>query len=92
MMPFLHSLPTMFRADLTSQRCSSRTTGRTSHTALQTGAVNEDAQEVVAELNRSLAEQPTATAALLEQPARPASPVVPPPEMSLGSQPVVKNQ
>ena len=56
--------------------------------ALQTGAVNEDAQEVVADLNRSLAEQPASTAALLEQPARPASPVVPPPVMSLGPEPV----
>ena len=57
--------------------------------ALQTGAVNEDAQEVVAELNRSLAQQ---TAALLEQPARPASPVVPPLEMSLGPQPVTDRE
>ena len=56
--------------------------------ALQTGAVNEDAREVVADLNRSLAEQPASTAALLEQPARPASPVVPPPVMSLGPEPV----
>ena len=43
--------------------------------ALQTGAVNEDAREVVADLSRSLSEQPASTAALLEQPARPASPV-----------------
>lgn len=60
--------------------------------ALQTGAVNEDAQEVVVELNRSLAEQTAATAALLEQPARPAFPVVPPPEMSLGPQPVTDRE
>jgi hypothetical protein len=44
--------------------------------------------EVVADLNCSLAEQPASTAALLEQPARPASPVVPPPVMSLGPEPV----
>ena len=56
--------------------------------ALQTGAVNEDAREVIADLNRSLAEQPASTAALLEQPARPASPVVPQPVMSLGPDPV----
>ena len=56
--------------------------------ALQTGAVNEDAREVVADLSRSLSEQPASTAALLEQPARPASPVVPPPAMSLGPEPV----
>ena len=56
--------------------------------ALQTGTVNEDAREVVADLNRSLAEQPASTAALLEQPARLASPVVPPPLMSLGPEPV----
>ena len=53
--------------------------------ALQTSAVNE---EVVADLNRSLAEQPASTAALLEQPARPASPVVPPLVMSPGPEPV----
>ena len=56
--------------------------------ALQTGAVNEDAREVVADLNRALAEQPTSTAALLEQPVCPASPVVPPPVLSLGPEPV----
>ena len=56
--------------------------------ALQTGAVNEDAHEVIADLNRSLAEQPASTAALLEQPARPASPVVLQPVMSLGPEPV----
>ena len=56
--------------------------------ALQTGAVNEDAREVIADLNRSLAEQPASTAALLEQPARPASPVVLQPVMSLGPEPV----
>ena len=56
--------------------------------ALQSGAVNEEACEVVVELNRSLAEQPASTAVLLEQPARPASPVVPPPAMSLGPEPV----
>ena len=54
--------------------------------ALETGAVNEDAREVVADLNRSLAAQPAATAALLEQPARLASPVIPPAVMSLGPQ------
>ena len=56
--------------------------------ALETGAVNEEAREVVADLNRSLAKQPTSTAALLEQPAQPASPVIPPPVMSLGPEPV----
>ncbi len=56
--------------------------------ALQTGAVNEHEREVIADLNRSLAEQPASTAALQEQPARPASPVVPTPVMSLGPEPV----
>ena len=56
--------------------------------ALHVGAVNEEAREVVSELSCSLAEQPAATAALLEQPARPASPVVPPPALSLGPEPV----
>lgn len=57
--------------------------------ALQTGAINEEAREVVIELNRSLAEHPALTAVLLEQPACPASPVVPPPPaMSLGPEPV----
>lgn len=52
--------------------------------ALQTGAVNEDAQEVISDLSASLSEQPTSTAALLAQPARPASPVVLQPMLSLG--------
>ena len=56
--------------------------------ALHVGAVNEDAREVVAVLNHSLTEQPTATAALLDQPARPAAPVLPPPAMSLGPEQV----
>ena len=43
---------------------------------------------IVAELNISLAEKPASTAALLEQPARVASPVVPPPAMSLGPEAV----
>ena len=50
--------------------------------------MNEEAREVVANLNRSLAEQPASTAALLEQSARPASPVVPPAAMSLGPEQV----
>ena len=56
--------------------------------ALESGAVSESAREVVAELSRSLAEQPSATAALLEQPARPASPALLPPVMSVGPEPV----
>ncbi len=44
---------------------------------LESGAVNEEAREVVTDINRSLDEQSTSTAALLEQPARPASPVHP---------------
>ena len=56
--------------------------------ALQVGAVNEEAREVVTELHESLVEQPASTAALLEQPARRASPVVPQPVMSLGPEPV----
>ena len=57
--------------------------------ALHVEAVNEEAWEVVSKLSCSLAEQPAATAALLEQPARPASPAVPPPAQSpLGPEPV----
>lgn len=56
--------------------------------ALEAGAVNEEAREVVADLSRSLAEQLVATAALLEQPVRLASPVIPPPALSLGPEPV----
>lgn len=37
--------------------------------ALQTGAVNENAQQVIADLSCSLAKQPVSTAVLLEQPA-----------------------
>lgn len=49
--------------------------------------MNEEACEVVTELHQSLAEQLVITA-LLEQPARRASPVVPLPVMSLGPEPV----
>jgi hypothetical protein len=55
---------------------------------LQTGAVNEEAREVVVDLNHSLAQQPASTAALLEKPARPASPMVPPAVISLGPEQV----
>lgn len=61
---------------------------KASSEALHLGAVNEEAREVVADLSRSLAEQPASTAALLEQPACRASPVVAPPVMSLGPEPV----
>ena len=60
--------------------------------AIQAGAVNEEAREVVAYLNRSLAEQPATTAALLDQPVRPASLVVPTPVMSLGPEPVTDKE
>ena len=60
--------------------------------ALQTGAVNEDAGQVIADLSSSLAEQPASTAALLDQPARPASPVVPPPVLSLGPERVTERE
>jgi hypothetical protein len=52
--------------------------------ALQTGGINRVAQEVIANLASTLAEQPISTAALLEQPPRPASPVVLSPVMSTG--------
>ena len=60
--------------------------------ALQSGAVNEDAQRVIADLSSSLAEQPASTAALLELPARPASPVFPLPAMSLGPERVTEQE
>ena len=60
--------------------------------ALQVGAVNEEAREVVTELQKFLSEQPASTAALLEQPARRASPVVPQPLMSLGPEPVTDQE
>ena len=49
-----------------------------------TGAVNDAARNVVDDLNRSLDDQATLTAALLEQPARLASPVVLEASVSLG--------
>ena len=60
--------------------------------AIQIRAVTEEACEVVAHLNCSLAEQPATTAALLDQPACPASPVVPQPVMSLGPEPVTDEE
>ena len=56
--------------------------------AIVAGAVNESAREVVVELSRSLTEQSTSTAHLLEQTPRSASPVIPPPQLSLGPEPV----
>lgn len=56
--------------------------------AIESGAVNEEAREVAADLSRSLSEQASATARLLEKPARWASPVLFPPAMSLGPEPV----
>ena len=55
---------------------------------LESGAVNEEAREVVADLQRSLEEQSPSEAALLDQPPRPASPVVMAPELSLGPEAV----
>lgn len=55
---------------------------------LESGAVNESAREVVADLDQSLAEQPLTTAILLEQPAPSAAPFIQPPVMSLGPEPV----
>ena len=55
----------------------------------QIGAVNKDAREVVADLSYTLSEQPASTAALLKQSALTASPVVHPPAMSLGPEPVI---
>ena len=58
--------------------------------ALNVGTVNEEAAEVVRELNVSLSEQPTSTARLLQQDAQSANPVIPPPQMSLGPEPVTQ--
>ena len=48
--------------------------------------MNEEAREVIADLNGSLDDQTPSAAKLLEQPACPASPVIVPPELSLGSE------
>lgn len=56
--------------------------------ALEFGAVSETARAVVDDLSCSLAEQPPATAALLQRPADPASPILLPPVLSLGAEPV----
>ena len=60
--------------------------------AVQMGAVNEDARQVISDLSTSLAELPASTGALLEQPTRPALPFVPPPVMSLGPEPVMEHE
>ena len=49
-----------------------------------TGAINDDARDVVDDLNRSLAKQAPLTAQLLEQAARMASPVILTQSVSLG--------
>ena len=60
--------------------------------ALERGAVNEEAREIGVDLSNTLSEQPAATAELLEQPARIASPVDPPPATSLGPVPVTTEE
>ena len=57
---------------------------RTQSEPLESGSVNEEAREVIADLNRSLDDQTPSAAELLEQPVHPASPVIVPPELSLG--------
>ncbi len=56
------------------------------------GTINEDAREVVDDLNRSLIEQPESTAALLEQPTRIATPVILPRVLSLGPKEVTDEE
>ncbi len=58
--------------------------------AVQMGTVNEEARRVVSELNCCLLDQPTSTARLLNQDACLASPVLPPPQLSLGPEPVTE--
>ena len=60
--------------------------------ALESGAVNEEAREIAVDLSDTLSQRPAATAELLEQPAHIASPVVPPPAMSLGPVPVTTEE
>ena len=56
--------------------------------AFMAGAVNKTAREVITELSQSLDKPTTSAASLLEQPAQPASPVIPLPQLSLGPEPV----
>ena len=56
--------------------------------SLESGAVNEEAQDVVADLDHPLNEQSASIATHLEQPAHPAAPVVPQPAISLSPEPV----
>ena len=56
---------------------------------LNSGAINEEAREVVMDLNIFLADQPTSIAALLDQPAQS---VVPTPSMSLGPEKVTDEE
>lgn len=57
----------------------------------ESGAVIEEARQVIADLSHSLSEQSTSTAALLDIPARPASLVVPPPVMSVSPEGITES-
>ena len=59
---------------------------------LQSGAVNEESRNVIADLNKSLSEQPPSTSVLLEQPAHPASPIILLPSLSLGPEAVTESE
>ena len=59
---------------------------------LSSGAVNEEAREVIMDLNVSLVDQPTSTAALLDQPARTADPTIPTQSMSLDPEKVTDEE
>jgi len=52
--------------------------------AIEIGAINENAREVISELNDSLVEQPPSVVLLLQQPPQSASPTIPPPQLSMG--------
>ena len=57
---------------------------------VEAGAVNEEAREVISDLSHSLEECPPSVLHLLEQPPSSASPVILPPQLSMGPETVTE--
>ena len=58
--------------------------------AVEAGAVNEEAREVISDLSHSLEERPPSILHLLEQPPSSASPIILPPQLSMGPEAVTE--
>ena len=58
--------------------------------AVEAGAVNEEAREIISDLSHLLEERPPSVLHLLEQPPLSASPIILPPQLSMGPETVTE--